>query len=164
MLETSDLMTTTMPEPFNLLRNEKGRLVLKRPGQADVEDVRVRRVFPLSHDDRYISIRTSEGKELLLVEDLKSLDAPTLALVVEMLASTSFVPQIQRVEDVDVRFGYQQWKVQTDRGPAEFRVQEREDIRFLPDGRFRIKDADGNVYEMPSLARLDEASRKAVEP
>jgi hypothetical protein len=65
---------------------------------------------------------------------------------------------------VDVRFGYQQWKVQTDRGPAEFRVQEREDIRFLPDGRFRIKDADGNAYEMPSLAGLDERSRRAVEP
>ncbi len=51
-----------------------------------------------------------------------------------MLAATSFVPQIQHVDDVDVRFGYQQWKVQTDRGPADIRVQEREDIRFLPDG------------------------------
>jgi hypothetical protein len=153
-----------MEETFNLLRDEKGRLVLKRPEQADVEDVRVRRIFPLSHEDRYISIRTSEGKELLLVEDLKSLDPATRELVTQMLASTSFVPQIQHVDDVDVRFGYQQWKVQTDRGPADFRVQEREDIRFLPDGRFRIKDADGNVYEMPSLARLNDHSRKAVEP
>jgi hypothetical protein len=157
-------MAATMEETFNLLRDEKGRLVLKRPEQADVEDVRIRRVFPLSHEDRYISIRTSEGKELLMIEDLKSLAAGTRSLVLEMLAGTSFVPQIKQVEDVDVRFGYQQWKVQTDRGPAEFRVQEREDIRFLPDGRFRIKDADGNVYEMPSLARLDETSRKAVEP
>jgi hypothetical protein len=67
------------------------------------------------------------------------------------------------VDDVDVRFGHQQWKVRTDRGPAEFRVQEREDIRFLPDGRFRIKDADGTVYEMVSLSQLDERSRRAVE-
>ena len=80
------------------------------------------------------------------------------------LADGSFVPRIVAVEDVDVRFGYQQWKVRTDRGPAGFRVQEREDIRFLPDGRFRIKDADGTVYEMVSLADLDEASRRAVEP
>jgi hypothetical protein len=43
-------------------------------------------------------------------------------------------------------------------------VQEREDIRFLPDGRFRIKDADGTVYEMVRLEDLDEASRRAVEP
>ena len=68
------------------------------------------------------------------------------------------------VDDVDVRFGYQQWKVRTDRGPAEFRVQEREDIRFLPDGRFRIKDADGTVHEMVRLDELDESSRHASEP
>ena len=54
--------------------------------------------------------------------------------------------RVRRVDEIDVRFGYQQWKVQTDRGPIEFRVQEREDIRFLPDGRFSVKDADGNVY------------------
>jgi hypothetical protein len=63
---------------------------------------------------------------------------------------------------VDARFGHQDWKVQTDRGPAAFRVLEREDIRFLPDGRFRLKDADGNVYELPSAIALDEHSRKAI--
>jgi hypothetical protein len=75
-----------------------------------------------------------------------------------------FVPRITRIEEVDVRFGYQQWKVQTDRGPIEFRVQEREDIRFLPDGRYNVKDADGNVYELPAMGQLGEHSRKALEP
>ena len=80
------------------------------------------------------------------------------------LGDTSLTPRITSIQDLDVRFGYQQWKVTTDRGPIEFRVQEREDIRFLPDGRFRIKDADGNVYEMPRVDELDEASRRAIEP
>jgi hypothetical protein len=151
-------------DSFELMKDGKGRLILKRPGQEDVQDVRVRRVFPLTHATRYVSIRSGEGKELLLIEDLAALDASLRGLIEEVLSGTSFIPQIQRVEDVDVRFGYQQWKVQTDRGPAEFRVQEREDIRFLSDGRFRIKDADGNVYEMPSLGALDDRSRKAVEP
>jgi hypothetical protein len=43
-------------------------------------------------------------------------------------------------------------------------VQEREDIRFLPDGRFSIKDADGNIYELRPLSDLDEHSRRALEP
>ena len=153
-----------MPEPFELLKDDRGRLTLRRPGQDDVQDLRVRRVFPLSHLTRFVSVRSSEGKELLLIDDLAALDAPQRELIEQVLSQTSFIPQIQRVDDVDVRFGYQKWKVQTDRGPAEFRVQEREDIRFLPDGRFRIKDADGNVYEMPSLAGLDDRSRRAVEP
>lgn len=156
-------MASAMDE-FNFEKDDKGRLVLKRPGQDDVQDVRVRRVFPLTHATRFVSIRSSEGKELLLIDNLAALNDALRALIEEVLSGTSFIPQITRVDDVDVRFGYQHWRVVTDRGPAEFRVQEREDIRFLSDGRFRIKDADGNVYELPSLAALDDQSRRAVEP
>src|SRR5437588_651375 len=156
-------MTTAATETFQLEKDAKGRLVLKRPGQDDVQDVRVRRVFPLTSATKFVSIRSSEGKELLLIDDLATLDPALRELIEEVLNGTSFIPQIQRVDDVDVRFGYQQWRVQTDRGPAEFRVQEREDIRFLSDRRFRIKDADGNVYELPPVHELDESSRKAME-
>ena len=152
-----------MIEPFDLSLDEQGRLVLKRPGKDDVVDVRLRRAFPWSKSNGFVSVRDSEGKELMLLEDCEHLDDGRRKMVEDWLAGASFVPRIVAVEDVDVRFGYQQWKVRTDRGPAEFRVQEREDIRFLPDGRFRIKDADGTVYEMVSLAQLDEPSRKAVE-
>src|SRR5947209_12804782 len=111
-----------MIEAFELSKDDRGRLVLKRDGQEDVQDVRVRRVFPLTHMDHYVSIRSGEGKELILIDDLGTLDANQRRVIEEVLNGTSFVPQIQRVDDVDVRFGYQQWKVQTDRGPAEFRV------------------------------------------
>ena len=153
-----------MTEAFELHRDEQGRLVLRRPGVDDVVDVRVRRAFPWSAPDRYVSIRDSEGKELLLIDSLEPLDDGRRTTIEQSLGDASFIPRITAVHDVDVRFGYQQWKVKTDRGPAEFRVQEREDIRFLPDGRFRIKDADGTVYEMVRLDELDEASRHAIEP
>src|SRR5688572_3068595 len=152
-----------MADPFELIQNERAQLVLRRPGHEDVTDVRLRRAFPWSSKDRYISIRSHDGKELVFVEDLGQLPPEQRKLISDWLASTSFIPIITRVHAVDVRFGFQQWKVDTDRGPVEFRVQEREDIRFLNDGRFSIKDADGNVYELQSLQSLDEASRKAVE-
>ena len=154
---------TGMDEQFDLVVDEQGRLVLRRPGKDDVVDVRLRRAFPWSQPGRLVSVRDGEGKELLLIDDLQSLDGQRRATIERWLGDTSFVPRIVAVDDVDVRFGYQQWKVRTDRGKAEFRVQEREDIRFLPDGRFRIKDADGTVYEMVSLSQLDEPSRRAVE-
>lgn len=153
-----------MPEAsFTIETDPKGRLILKRPGQDPVEDVRIRRAFPWSHPDRLISIRSSEGKELLLIPDLKELEPATRDLIVNYLEKWVFVPVITRVVMVDVRFGFQQWKVETDRGPAEFRVQEREDIRFLGDGRFSIKDVEGCVYVLPPLEQLDEKSRRAVE-
>jgi hypothetical protein len=150
-------------EDFDLFTDEQGRLVLRRPGKDDVVDVRLRRAFPWSQSGQFVSIRDAEGKELILIESLELLDPGRRKTIEDWLAGASFLPRILGIEEVDLRFGYQQWKVRTDRGPAEFRVQEREDIRFLPDGRFRIKDADGTVYEMVSLSQLDEPSRKAVE-
>jgi hypothetical protein len=152
------------PDPsFELFADDQGRLVLRRPGKDDVVDVRLRRAFPWTLPNRLVSVRDAEGKELLLIDDLAGLAPDRRATIERFLGDASFIPRIVAVDDVDVRFGYQQWKVRTDRGPAEFRVQEREDIRFLPDGRFRIKDADGTVYEMVRLGELDEASRRAVE-
>jgi len=152
-----------MSPAFSLRKDAKGRLVLDRPDEPEVVDVRIRRSFPWSEPNRFISIRGKEGKEIILVEDLDALPEDLRALINEYLSGTSFIPRIERVIQVDVRFGFQQWKVQTDRGGAEFRVQEREDVRFMPDGRFSIKDANGNLYEMPQLERLDEHSRRAIE-
>jgi hypothetical protein len=154
---------TTGAPPFELIEDDQNRLTLRRPGADDVKDVRLRRAFPWSKPWEYLSIRSGEGKELLLIEDLRTLESSARQLIERWLSSHSFVPRITRVDEVDVRFGYQQWKVHTDRGPAEFRVQEREDIRFLPDGRFSIRDADGNVYELCKLEELDTHSRHAVE-
>ena len=153
-----------MTDSFELVLDEQGRLVLRRAGMDDVTDVRVRRAFPWSEPSAFVSIRDAEGKELLLIDSLEPLDDRRRSVIERALGDASFIPRITAVQDVDVRFGHQQWKVKTDRGPAEFRVQEREDIRFLPDGRFRIKDADGTVYELVRLDELDEASRRAVEP
>ena len=62
-----------MSESFELIVDEHNKLVLKRPGQDDVRDVRIRRSFPWSNPAQYISVRSSEGKELMLIESLSGL-------------------------------------------------------------------------------------------
>ena len=150
-------------EPFILKVDEQDRLTLQRPGEEDKADVRLRRAFPWSDSARFVSVRDAEGKELLLIEELNTVSQEQRSLIERWLADHTLIPRITSIQDLDVRFGYQQWTVTTDRGPIEFRVQEREDIRFLPDGRFQLKDADGNVYELPAVHTLDDASRKAIE-
>ena len=149
---------------FTIEPDQQGKLTLSRPGEADVADVRLRRSFPWTNPQQFISVRTSDGKELLLIEEVAGLDAAQRQLIEDYLGNVVFIPKITRIDEIDVRFGYQQWKVQTDRGPIEFRVQEREDIRFLSDGRFNVRDADGNIYELPRLTALDDHSQRALAP
>ena len=147
---------------FELIKDGLNRLTLRRPGQDDVADVRLRRAFPWTGPDRFISIRSAEGKEILLIEDLASVGPGVREMIERTLADTSFIPRILQVDDINTQFGYQEWTVRTDRGPAKFRVQEREDIRFLSDGRFRVKDADGNIYELPNTDSLDARSQNEL--
>lgn len=148
---------------FDLSTNPKGQLVLHRPGQEDIAEVRIRRAFPWSDPDKYVSIRNKEGKEVLLVDDLNSVKPDVREKLRVALAGTTLIPRISRIADLDRQFGHQDWTVETDRGPRSFRVQEREDVRFLPDGRLTVKDADGNIYEMPPYDNLDLRSRQLLE-
>jgi hypothetical protein len=157
-------MTTSTPPTFELIADDKNKLTLKRPGHDDVPDVRIRRAFPWSNADQFVSIRSSDGKELMLIDDVAALPPALRKTIDDYLAATVRIPRIESIVAVDVRFGFQEWSVTTDRGPVSFRVQEREDIRFLPDGRYAIRDADGNIYELRALADLDDHSRRALEP
>lgn len=148
---------------FDLTEDREGRLVLARSNAEPVVGVTLRRAFPWSNPSRHVSVRSPDGKELLLIDDVTALPQPVRGLIEAWLGRHRFVPRITRVHSIDMDFGYQQWRVETDRGPAEFRVQEREDVRFLHDGRFAVRDADGNIYELANLAELDRESRRALE-
>ena len=152
-----------MSATFEIIENALGQLVLKRAGQDDVVDVRPRQAFPWTKAGTMVSVRTNAGKEVLLIEELSSLPAALRERIDRWIAANSFLPQILRIASVNNDFGYQMWDVTTDRGPARFRVQEREDVRFLNDGRFSIKDTDGNIYVMPPLDALDADSQRAVK-
>ena len=152
-----------MPPEFQLTRDSKGALALKRPGEDEIANVRIRRAFPWTNPSRHISIRSAEGKELLLIENPADLTQAQRSLIEQALRESTFIPRITRILDCDTRFGHQNWSVETDAGRVEFRVQEREDIRFLPDGRFTVKDVEGNVYELPRLGDLDAHSQRALE-
>ncbi|HEY0009097.1 MAG TPA: DUF1854 domain-containing protein [Tepidisphaeraceae bacterium] len=148
---------------FSLIENNDGTLTLRRAGQADdVNDVRLRRAFPWSKAREFISVRDEKGKEQALIDRLDDLPAEQQAIVDRWLSANSFIPTITRVNAINNDFGYQEWDVESDRGRAKFRVQEREDVRFLSGGRFSIKDVDGNVYAMPPLHTLDRHSQRVA--
>lgn len=141
--------------------DEQGRLFLVSEDIAD-RQVIARRAFPWSRPDQFISLRSKDGNELALIESLSQVPDAARDQIVRFLSSGTFIPKVLRVQQINMEHGYQLWDVETEAGAVQLRVQEREDIRFLSETRFCVKDANGNVYEIPNVNELDEQSQREL--
>jgi len=150
------------PRDVSVWRDTTRRLYA-RVGDREHEDIRAVWLFPVSRRAEYVSLVTDAGKEIGILPSLKALDSTSRKALEEELQRAYFVPQITRVIDVQERFGVSEWHVEIDRGPRTFEVRDREDIHTIGGSRVLITDADGNVLEIPDVARLDRASQLLVE-
>jgi hypothetical protein len=121
--------------------------------QDDVHDVRIRRAFPWSNAQSFVSIRSSDGKEIMLIDDVAALLQACGRRSRSYLAGTVRIPRIESIVAIDVRFGFQEWQVRTDRGRSAFACRSARTSAFCPTAATRIRDADGNIYEMRPLCR-----------
>ncbi|QOF79505.1 DUF1854 domain-containing protein [Variovorax sp. 38R] len=153
--------TNTMS--FELARDTFGRLVLTdAQGERHVGVTPVR-AFPLSAPNEGVSLVGSEGRELVWVDRVDQLPAPTQALLTEELAVRDFAPTLLKLHGVS-SFGVPStWTVSTDRGDTSFVLKAEEDIRRLDGGALLIASAHGVQFRIPDTKALDRASRKLLE-
>ena len=152
--------TATHPTP-DVDLNDAGNLVLQtRDGPVEV---RAARAFPWSHPDRFIALRDDDGKELATIENLAALPARSRGAVEAWLQRHTFVPKVLRVLEVREVNAAWLFRFETDRGDATVLLKEREDLRFLDDGRMLLRDPDGQTYELPIADELDPASQRELE-
>ena len=148
---------------FELARDTFGRLVLTdAQGERHVGVTPVR-AFPLSAPNEGVSLVGSEGRELVWVDRVDQLPAPTQALLTEELAVRDFAPTLLKLHRVS-SFGVPStWTVSTDRGDTSFVLKAEEDIRRLDGGALLIASAHGVQFRIPDTKTLDRASRKLLE-
>ena len=147
----------------SLTRNAKGELVAQLAEKDEpVVDVRVARCFPWSLPDSLVSLRDKDGNELLLLETLDGLPKATRELVEQELRDKIFAPRIEKVFSYENRFGIITIKAVTDRGEITFQMRSADEVRTLSPTRFLLKDADGNLYEIADMSKLDPQSRRLL--
>lgn len=125
--------------------------------------VRVRLADPLHHPDRFISVLIDPDHELLLLDDLTSLDAESQRTIRQSLDQFYAVPTITRVHSLSYKLGPMYWQVETTHGEREFVLYwSSEHIVYLPSGEVRLIDVSGNRYTLPESDSLDEKSRMLI--
>jgi len=157
-MSDNDTITT-----FDIERDAFGRLVLTDAQGERHAGVTPVRAFPLSAPGEGISLVGSEGRELVWIDRVETLPAPTRALLEEELAVRDFAPTLLKLHGVS-SFGVPStWTVSTDRGETSFVLKAEEDIRRLEGGVLLIASAHGVQFRIPDAKALDRASRKLLE-
>lgn len=147
---------------IRLERGLSGRLVLVDANGRRYPDIEPVRAFPFSDPSHWVSLRDSDARELLCIEDVALLESQSQAVLEAALARREFVPIIERVEHIGASAEPCEWEVITDRGPTRFTLNSEDDVRLFNDGRVLITDAHGTRYFIPDTQALDGASRRTL--
>ena len=124
------------------------------------ENLEPRYLFPLSGNNRYVTLLDSNLKELAIIRDLSRLDPDSRAAVENCLAEFYVIPKITGVIDGSDKFGVHTWTWRTDHGIRKFRIKDRHtSIKLLYDGRVLVRDVNDNRYEIENLYKLDKRSQ-----
>jgi Domain of unknown function (DUF1854) len=124
--------------------------------------VKLRRCFPWTFPERYISLQSDDNTELAFVSDPKELSAASQAALSQALSEAGFVFLIQRVHSVEEDFELRCFKVETPQGPRAFQTALDAWPRETPDGGLLIEDVAGDVFRIEDPGALDPRSRELL--
>jgi hypothetical protein len=147
----------------NLLRIEAapdGTLRAEIQGDRCALRLDILRAFPISNANENLVLRDGGGKEVAILQDLKSLDSQTRELLEKALENRYFLPKITKINSILEKFGSAVWDVDTDRGPTSITTKAlHEAIYEVTPTRFMLRDTEENRYEIPDVTALDDVSR-----
>ena len=124
------------------------------------ENLEPKKLFPFTNSTQYITLISSEEKEIGFVRDLEEIDSVSRKALEECFHEYYMIPKIQKVLDCEDRFGNLKWTVDTDRGVITFQIRNRQsDIKTLHGThRVLVRDSNDNRYEIPDYSVLDKHS------
>ncbi len=138
--------------------------------RLEIEDVlcipnaRVRRAFPLSRPDGFLSLQGADGKEIAMLKGLEEVEPASRRLIDEELDRRYFTPRIDRIVSLRQDAGMWRFEVETQRGPAEFFVRNwRDSAVEIAADRWQIMSVDGGRFEIPKLGTLDLGSLRLLD-
>ena len=133
--------------------------------------VTLRRCFPLSGVDEFITVRSWDEEdsdkeiEIGIIRDARKLDPVSQSAVTRELTLHYFVPVIQRILDIREEFGFLHWKVETDRGSKEFTMRDSpiRAVRQIDATRWLLIDINKTRYEIRDQQSLDAHGQELLK-
>lgn len=126
------------------------------------ESLEPKRLFPVSMQDKYITLLDDSGAEQAVIRDLSTLPGDQRAILEDCLAEYYRIPRISRIRAYEERFDGLTLHTDTDKGPADIEIRSLA-LGFKMDGtRALLRDINDNRYEIPDVTRLDNLSKQIL--
>jgi hypothetical protein len=139
-----------------------GRLYVKHPDSGEDVAVTVRYLRPLTAPSEIVFL-DEKGREVVTLEGVEALTTEQRPFVEEALRERYHLVTIERVLDIDVRFGTRYWRADTDRGLRWFALREPgKNVSWITERHLVLRDTAGNRYQVRDLSALDARSRRLV--
>jgi ATP-binding cassette, subfamily B, bacterial len=155
------------PESASLRMGQHELLECEVAGEGLYRGVTAVMLFPISHPDRWVSLRhTDEGdreKEIGVIEVLADFDVEDQRLLRQALAKHYHECVITGVESIKHKFGQLFFRVKTNAGVREFVTPWRSDRAedYGMNGKV-ILDALNNRFLIPDMEQLTTKERRLV--
>lgn len=126
------------------------------------ENLEPKRLFPVSMQDRFITLLDESGTEQAVIRDLTALPADQRQIIESCLNEYYLIPKIQRIRAYEERFDGLTLHTDTDKGPADIEIRVLI-TGFKMDGtRALLRDVNDNRYEIPDVTKLDNLSKQIL--
>ena len=148
------------PKHIHLCLNEFEKLTLVLEGGIVHKSVTPLCVFPITAIDRFIILKSKDGNELGMIQNIIDLDLNSRKALTGKIERIYAICKIIQINDINPPI----WDVEIEQGERVFEAKNiQQGIGLLNPGRVVIWDIYGNRYEIPDYRRLDPCSRVLVD-
>ena len=164
MNDTKLSITFLEPDKCSFSFNQNGFLVLSINGESKGR-VKLIRSYPYSLTDEYICVHDIDDNEIGIIRYLKELDKNSFDSASKELQNRYYCPTITSVKNIKERMGHFYFDVVIDGKDKSFTVRDlTRNIRFANEKALLIFDMDGNRYIIPDQEKIEQKSRRLLEP
>ena len=157
-------ITFLEPDKCRFSFNQNGFLLLSVDGENKGR-VKLIRSYPYSLTDEYICVHDIEDNEIGIIRDLKELDKESLDSANKELHNRYYCPTVTAVKSIKERMGHFYFDVVIDGKSKSFTVRDlTRNLRFSSENTLLIFDVDGNRYIIPEYEKIEQKSRRLLEP
>ncbi len=152
------------PQKCSFTFNNNGFLVLSINGETKGR-VKLIKSYPYSLSDEYICVHDLEDNEIGIIRDLKKLDKTSCENAEKELKNRYYCPTVTSVKSIKERMGHFYFETVIDGKNKSFTVRDlTRNLRFSGENTLLIFDVDGNRYIIPEFEKIEQKSRRLLEP